>query len=288
MICDYQTNKVYLADGIRHYMPMCWNLINALEKEGIAFSFLPKTESEKHIWARDYMPIQIEKDKFLRYKYEPDYLWGFEDYIPEYRAIDKYLNLDCKSTDIILDGGNVIKCGDKVIMTDKILKENRYRHKYKMIAKLEDLLEAEIVLIPWDREEEFGHADGMVRYIEGNRVLMNNYAKFDPLFRDKLISALIPHFKVEEFFYYTPRHSQYSWAYINFLQIGSTIFVPGLGIDEDLLAVEKIQATYPNCKVIKIDGCQDLVRDGGALNCISWNIKCDLTEKENEVLPNTI
>ncbi len=283
MICDYQTNKVYLADGIRHYMPMCWNLINALEKEGIAFSFLPKTGSEKHIWARDYMPIQIEKDKFVRYKYDPDYLWGFEDYIPEYRSIDNELNLDCISTEIILDGGNVIKCGEKVIMTDKVLKENRYRHKKKLINKLENLLQAEIVLIPWDKYDEYGHADGMVRHIEGNRVLMNNYAKFDPLFRDKLISALIPHFKVEEFFYYTPRRSQYSWAYINFLQIGSTILVPGLGIEEDQLAIKKIQAIYPNHKIIKIDGCQDLVRDGGALNCISWNIMSDSTEKENAV-----
>lgn len=283
MICDYQTNKVYLADGLRHYMPMFRNLIKAFESEGITFSFLPRTESEKHVWARDYMPIQIEKDKFLRYRYEPDYLWGFEDYIPDYLSIDNDLNLDCISTDIILDGGNVIKCGNKVIMTDKILKENRYRHKKNLISKLEDLLQAEIVLIPWDKYDEFGHADGMVRYIEGNRVLMNNYAKFDPLFRDKLISALVPHFKVEEFFYYTPRRSQYSWAYINFLQIGTTIFVPGLGIDEDLLAMEKTQAIYPNNKVIMIDECQDLVRDGGALNCISWNIKSDITEKENEV-----
>ena len=278
---------MYLAEGLKHYMPLCWNLINALEKEGIAYCFLPRTKSEKHVWARDYMPIQIGKDKFLRYRYEPDYLWGFEDYIPDYPAIDKDLNLYCKSTDIILDGGNVIKCGNKVIMTDKVLKENRYRHKKKLISKLEDLMLTEIVLIPWDKYEEFGHADGMVRYIEGNRVLLNNYAKFDPLFREKLIDALIPHFKLEEFFYYTPRRSQYSWAYINFLQIGSTIFVPGLGIDEDQLAIEKLQAVYPNCKVIKIDGCQDLVRDGGALNCVTWNIMSDLPKKENEVLPNT-
>lgn len=279
MIQDYQTNLVYLASGLRHYRPLFSNLVSALKTEGVAYRFLPGTESYKHVWARDFMPIQIHKDKFVRYWYEPDYLWGFESYIPRYRDIDKQLNLDCKWTDIILDGGNVIKCGDKVIMTDKILRENRGRHKQKLISKLEDLLEAQIVLIPWDREEEFGHADGMVRYIEGDRVLMNNYAKFDPLFRDKLLSALAPHFKVQEFFYYTPRRSQYSWAYINFLHVGNTIFLPGLGIEEDLLAIEKIQSTYPDCKVIKIDGCQDLVRDGGALNCVSWNIQADLSDK---------
>lgn len=272
MIQDYQTDTVFLAQGLKHYQPVYANLTNALKTECIAFRFLPRTESEKHVWARDYMPIQIEKDKFIRYRYEPDYLWGFEDYIPDYPSIGQDLNLDCISTDIILDGGNVIKCGDKVIMTDKILKENRGRRKKNLIARLEDLFKAQVVLIPWDREEEFGHADGMVRYIEGNRVLMNNYAKFDPLFREKLLDALVPHFKVEEFFYYTPRRSQYSWAYINFLQVGTNILVPGLGIKEDQLAVEKIQSTYPSHKVSLIDGCLPLVRDGGALNCVTWNI----------------
>ena len=276
MIQDYQTNLVYLAQGLKHYQPVYTNLLRAFQEEGISYRLLPQTESYKHVWARDYMPIQIHKDKFLRYWYEPDYLWGFESYIPQYRDIDNDLNLDCKWTDIILDGGNVIKCGDKVIMTDKVLKENRGRHKKQLISKLEDLFEAQIVLIPWDKAEEFGHADGMVRHIEGNRVLMNNYAKFDPLFREKLIDALIPHFKIEEFFYYAPRRSQYSWAYINFLQIGTTIFVPGLGIKEDQLALEKIQATYPGHKVILIDGCLSLVRDGGALNCVTWNISADI------------
>lgn len=272
MICDYQTNKVYLADGLRHYMPMCLNLINALEKEGIAFSFLPRTESKKHVWARDYMPIQIEKDKFLRYKYEPDYLWGFEDYIPDYHAIDNDLNLDCKCTDIILDGGNVIKCGDRVIMTNKILKENRYRHKKNLIAQLEVLLQAEIILIPWDRYEEYGHADGMVRYIEGNRVLLNNYVDFDPNLRTHLLDVLSSHFEVEELHYGIPRQGKYSWAYLNFLQTEKCIFVPGLGIKNDGMAMEQIKVFYPQHKVIIIDGSRDLVRDGGALNCCSWNV----------------
>lgn len=272
MIQDYQTNTVYLAQGLRHYMPMYKNLIDALDAQGIEYRFLPKTESKKHVWVRDFMPIQIDKDKFLRYKYHPDYLCDFEDYIPDYLAIDKELNIKCKQTELILDGGNVVKCGEKVIMTDKIFKENFRHDKRSLVNKLENLMQDEIVFIPWDEYEMFGHADGMVRYIKDNKVLINNYFDLDPWFYLRLKDALIGHFEIEDLRYSTPRCSNSSWAYLNFLQTKTCIFVPGLGIKEDQLAVQQIQAAYPNHKIVQIDGCQNLVLDGGALNCVSWNI----------------
>ena len=282
MIQDNQTNKVYLAEGLRHYMPVCMNLMNALRSEGIPFSFLPRTESEKHVWARDYMPIQINDSCYMRYVYIPDYLKGYEDYIPDYKGIDNDLNLNCTCTDIVLDGGNVIKCGQKVIMTDKVLLENNTKYKKdELLATLEKIFNAEVILIPWDRYDEYGHADGMVRSIDENRVLLNNYVDFDPNLRKRLLAALTPHFEVEELHYDTPRLSKYSWAYINFLQTEKCIFVPGLRIKEELLAMEQIQRFYPNHKVIRIDDCQDLVRDGGVLNCVSWNIKTQVEPNYN-------
>ena len=272
MICDYQTNKVYLALGLTHYMPMFKNLLYALMTEGIPTSLPAHTKSPKHVWIRDYMPIQINGNSFLRYVYSPDYLKGYEEYIPDYNAIDKDLKQNCISTDIVLDGGNVIKCGNKVIMTDKILTENSARYKKnELLTKLEQLFEAEIVLIPWDRYDEYGHADGMVRFIEGDRVLLNNYVDFDPDLRKRLLSVLNPHFEVEEL-HYGSRCSKDSWAYLNFLQTKGCILVPGLGHSEDSLAMEQIKEYYPLHKVIMIDGCRSLVRDGGALNCCSWNV----------------
>ena len=219
--------------------------------------------------------------------YHPDYLNGYEEYIPNFRAIDKDLKLNCIRTGIVLDGGNVIKCGHKVIMTDKVLLENNTRYKKdELLSTLEKLFEAEVIFIPWDRYDEYGHADGMVRYIEGNRVLLNNYVDFDPNLRKRLLAALTPHFEVEELHYDTPRQSKYTWAYINFLQTDKCIFLPGLQIKEDKLAMKQIQNFYPNHKVIRIEECQDLVRDGGVLNCSTWNIMIDLleTNKTQEVI----
>lgn len=282
MINDNQTNKVYLAEGLRHYEEAYKNILNALYQNRIHSDLLPKTESYKHVWARDYMPIQLEKDRFLLYEYQPDYLDGYPDYIPNYRAIARKLHLNCSSTDIVLDGGNVVRCGDKVIMARKVIKENPKYEEKELLTKLEEMFGAQVVLISWDRNEMFGHSDGMVRYISGNRVLLNNYADYDPKLRQILLEDLAPHFIVEELAYGTPRCNKLSWAYLNFLQTKSCIFVPGLHAKEDPLALEQIQMYYPDYEVIQIQGCEHIARDGGALNCISWNILTDVPEWPRE------
>lgn len=274
MITDKETNTVYLADGIRHYMPLAHNLLEALYRENVDMHFLRHTESRKHVWARDYMPIQLDMDRFLLYRYSPDYLKNDPAYIPRYETIARGLNLKCRKTDLIIDGGNVVKLKDKVIMTDKVLKENPSYTERTLKSRLEADLECEVCLIPWDRYEIFGHADGMVRPIDGNDILLNNYVDYDKSLRKRLLAKLHAHgFHVEELHYDLPRPSKQSWAYLNFLQLKNLIFVPALCLPEDPLALQQLQELYPGYKVIPVPGCQDLVRDGGALNCVSWTVK---------------
>ena len=272
MICNYQTNKVYLAEGIKGYPKVAENLLYALYKEGIETEYLPHSKSKKHVWARDYMPIQLEEGRFLKYVYRPDYLKNDKDYIPNYAGMIRKLGLNCKPTSLVIDGGNVVKWDDAVIMTDKVLKENPGYDEYGLRFRLEELFETDVVFIPWDRYEMFGHADGMVRFIDRRTVLLNNYSDFDRSLRERIIRALDGHFEVKELQYDTPRCSKYSWAYLNFLQVAGRIFVPGLGIAEDRLAVQQIQRFYPEHKVMLVPDCLELVRDGGALNCVTWTI----------------
>lgn len=272
MICDYQTNKVYLAEGIKGYPKVAENLLYALYKEGIETEYLPHSKSKKHVWARDYMPIQLEEGRFLKYVYRPDYLKNDKDYIPNYAGMIRKLGLNCKPTSLVIDGGNVVKWDDAVIMTDKVLKENPGYDEYGLRFRLEELFETDVVFIPWDRYEMFGHADGMVRFIDRRTVLLNNYSDFDRSLRERILRALDGHFEVKELQYDTPRCSNYSWAYLNFLQVAGRIFVPGLGIAEDQLAVQQIQRFYPEHKVMLVPDCLELVRDGGALNCVTWTI----------------
>ena len=86
---------------------------------------------------------------YAKYKYEPDYLAEDEklhDYITPQQVACNGLNLfmpaDMKIT---FDGGNYVRCGDKVIMTDKIFSENPEKRVTELLQDLEKTLCAEIV-----------------------------------------------------------------------------------------------------------------------------------------------
>ena len=282
MICDYQTNKVYLAEGIKHYETVAHNLLLALYNEGTETEFLRHTESWKHIWARDYMPIQLTKTRFLQYRYAPDYLKGYEDYIPPYQTICRGLRLKGKETPFVIDGGNVVKFSNCVVMTDKVLKENPGYTEGYIRKQLEEAFGCEVVLIPWDRYEMFGHADGMVRFIGGNRVLLNNYVNFAPGLHKRLLDALSDHFEVTTLNYHAGRQSSFAWAFLNFLQVKDCIFVPWIPIIEHHEAQSQIQQSFPDYKIIFVDGAEEIIREGGALNCVTWNILADEPERPQE------
>lgn len=190
-----------------------------------------------------------------------------------------------KETPLVIDGGNVVKFHNCVVMTDKVLKENPGYTESYIRKQLEEAFGCEIVLIPWDRYEPYGHADGMVRSIGDYYILMNNYCDFDKNLQKRLRDALSGRFCITELHYDVPRPSRLSWAYLNFLQVKNCIFVPGLGGREDEKAMAQIQEYYPHHKIILVPGCQELVREGGALNCISWSIQKNEHKRKKEDQP---
>lgn len=286
MIDNFCTNKVYFAKGLTvvKYQEVARQLVEVFHSQKIAWEMLPETSSPFHIWTRDYMPVQVRKDKFVRFCYSPDYLRESPEYKPDTDVILSEMKIEVEDSDIILDGGNMVSCGDRVIMTDKVFRENPHEQRSKLIDVLGELLEAEIVLIPADVYEEYGHADGMVRYVGEGRVLLNNYCDFDKALGKKLRKALSPHFDVSELHYgsYTDR----SWAYLNFLHVGQHIFIPMM---EDKLAdkaFQQISDMFPLCECHPIWGSDCLVDEGGALNCSTWNVLVDVSEeKESKDLP---
>lgn len=275
MFTNFETNKVFFAKGLSSasYCPAAKSLISALDNQHVEWEQLPLTDSPLHIWARDYMPVQVSEKKFVRFDYSPDYLRDYPEYKPDTSAILSELDLTVIDTDLVVDGGNVVSCGNKVIMTDKIFRENLHVTRANLVDSLVRLLDAEIVLIPEDVYEEYGHADGMVRYMGGGNVLLNNYCDFDKALRRKLLAALSPHFNITELHYGS--FSDRSWAYLNFLHVGQHIFVPMTGDKLDETAFRQIADAYPNCHCHPILHCKSIVNDGGALNCTTWNITTD-------------
>lgn len=278
MITNFETNKLLIAKGLI-YAEATDSLLGFIHRHEIKWGFLPNTSSPLHIWARDYMPVQVSKEKFVRFCYTPDYLQDSPEYKPDTSAILSELGIQAINSDIIIDGGNVISCGDKVIMADKIIRENPHYQRNNLIDTISQLLEAEIILIPEDKYDEYGHADGMVRYMGNGCVLLNNYCDFDKSLRKKLLSALSPHFEIIELHY--DANTDKSWAYINFLHVGKYIFVPMLEDKLAGIAFKQIADAYPKCECHPICECDNIIKEGGALNCCTWNILTDLSEIEN-------
>ena len=279
MITDNLTTAVFFSSLLPKKCPILnAHLVDTLQKHRVQYALLSGT---KDIWCRDFMPIQIDENHFVFYKYTPDYLQDEiglriqtnpEDVFQTESNNLRHLLPQSSTIDLVLDGGNVVKRGNKIVMTDKVFVENKDKSHSKVRQLLEEAFRCEIVFLPWDEHEDYGHCDGIIHYLDDNRVMMTNYDDFDKTFAQDFLRILEKHFDVITLKYNVNRKHERSWSYINFLQVGNLILVPQLGIPEDEQALEQISKALPNCKVVGIPALE-AVRRGGALNCISWNIK---------------
>ena len=279
MITDNHTNTVYFSGLLPEKCPILnTHIKEALGRRGIPFAYLSGT---KDIWCRDFMPVQIEEGRFVFYKYTPNYLqdkrWLRFQTDPvavfknEANKLQSYLDKSI-AIDLVVDGGNVVKCGDTIVMTEKVFAENKDKTRSEVERILCEAFQCDIIFLPWDKEEIYGHGDGIVHYAGHNKVLLTNYNDFSPYYYRRFCKALEKHFEVIPLKYHAKRKHARSWAYINFLQVGNLILVPQLGLEEDKQALDQIGNALPDCEVVGAPALE-AVRRGGALNCISWNIR---------------
>lgn len=278
MMHDRDTNIVFLSKWLREEHPQFFARFTALMSEvGIPWDILKYTND---YWARDYMPVQLEDSVFVKYRYHPDYLLRTakdRETITNCSRACKCLGISCRETDIVLDGGNIVPCGDYIVMTNKVFAENgRPMNDAALLMELKEVFGHEVIIIPWHKtkDDEYGHADGLIKYIGGNRILMGNHRESQPEEAEAIRRELERHgFEVKEL-KFDVRHPRKSlnWAYINFLQVGDVIILPTFGIPEDKQAREQIQAAFPDCKIFGLR-TNEIAPEGGALHCLTWNIK---------------
>ncbi len=260
-----------LKSSIEDFCPECELLVNTMD-----------------VWARDYMPIQLTKDVFLGYTYNPDYLmddpkcvtnWQLHDvHTQRQSARNERFGFKVVQMPIILDGGNVVKAkvNNKpyIIMCKKVLEENNVLEKdfrWWWDCWWKDNFngtEMGLVLLPWEGSDDnpIGHADGMVRYIEDGRILMTNYADYDKIYKDDYSNDIkealtdahfdvVPLSYLDKFDYEKDKTFRllfkHTWCYINYLQVGNRILVPSLGYEPlDKEAIRQIDHAFNATKHI--------------------------------------
>lgn len=245
MITDYQCNEVYFSSWLKSDYSNIYNgLEKILNKHNITYGIIPHT---KDVWCRDYMPLQIDEYKYLCYNYRPDYLTKNpinHKYITDSQLVCHEMNLKTIPTSLIIDGGNVVKVGNRIIMTEKVFFENPNVSKEGIKREIENKMECEVIFIPWDKEEKYGHSDGIVKPISDVAVLLTNYHDFDSEYTNEVVKRLNGTFDITSLSYKTKELDQRSWAYINFLTVGNLIILPALGIEEDEQALSQIKQYY--------------------------------------------
>lgn len=276
MIIDSDTNLLCLSEVLQSREVFFNNLTSILTKSSIKYKLLPETND---IWAVDYMPIQTELAKFIRFKYEPDYLQNDEFILTQTntKSVCKSIGLNTIDSEIKLDGGNVIKGKNWVILTDKIFDENADFKKTELINELENLFLVKVIIIPKEPNDFTGHADGVIRYYDNETVLINSYKPTDKIeFQRRLTKELKNQgLKTIEIPYNPYDNSDYDMAdglYINYLQMENFILLPTFEKNEDERAYRQFEQLFPGQTIETIDS-REISVDGGVLNCITWNIK---------------
>ena len=274
MITDAQTNKVYFSSWLPQTCPKLWTELQKVLLENNVDTALLNCTND--IWCRDFMPIQIAPDKMVFYDYNPDYLQRKKKYITNTKMLATMFvrvmpKVSIKFLKLIIDGGNVVKCGDTIVMTEKVFNENKEYSRDDIVEMLRCAFECDIMFLPWDRSEPYGHSDDIIHYLGNNKVLLTNYDDFDSDYYHQFKTILEQKFEVIPLHYPVKRKNINNWCYVNFLHIGNLVLVPQLGIPEDEMAIEQIQKALPDAKVVGVPA-SEAVKDGGALNCLSWNI----------------
>lgn len=260
---------------LEKYPTPCKDLIKILEKHNVKYAFIKST---KDIWCRDYMPVQTQSGKFIQFKYDPSYLKGnkkWEASRSDVKEVCKVNNIKAQFSDINIDGGNVLICDGRAILSDRIFSENPNKDKDALISELSKLLECEIIIIPAINGDYTGHADGMVRFVNRNTILGNRLADEYKYWQNGMQKVLATYnlTYIDIPFLTDMKDRNYPESaigiYVNYLEVNNLIVVPRFNRDEDKQVVEILQKAFPNKHIETID-YSEVAREGGLLNCTTW------------------
>lgn len=266
--------RFYLADTLAQRHPATATaLTDALLKSGATVATLPGT---RDIWARDFMPVPTASGHLMQFRYFPDYLRPkrWHTTITDGAAVATRLGLPLQRSPLIVDGGNVVSRFGRVLMSDKVLRENPTVPRSRLLRMLADALEVDrIDLVPAHPDDFTGHADGLVQLLDERTALVNDYRRHEPVIWQRLLKALRrAGFDCVPLPYNPYQNTDYTSAvgeYINYLSVRKTLIIPVYHQAEDELVMRRLQELYPDFEIIPLDG-RAVAKQGGVFHCVTW------------------
>lgn len=278
VIVDWQMDTILISDLATKRHPKTINALARLaDSSGVPLEML---SGAADIWIRDAAPVQTGDGEFVQFRYAPDYLRGFGHLITKpnlFRSLKFAQRV--KRLLLTIDGGNVVGTNLRAILTDKIFGENPGQCRDRTIGKLRKALRVKTVtIIPKEPHDRIGHADGMVRFVSDDHVVLNDYRQVNPGFGRRIERLLadvglqitrIPYVPEERIRGGIPSAVG---NYLNFLHIEGLVAVPAYGLPEDSSARKALAKVLSHCRVASVP-CRSLAEEGGVLNCVTWTIR---------------
>jgi agmatine deiminase len=285
MIADWEINGVFLADLFKdRYPDLFKQLHSTLISHSVEVGIL---QDVCDICARDYCPIQVGPQKFVKFRYTPDYLILSPELHPDGKVVTSYQGLgDFLHPPIALPGGNIVASQTKAILTDKIYEDNPDWTHADLRKELKRILQVEqIIVVPQEPYELFGHADSMVRFIDERTVVMNDYSEVDPAFGKRqartlrsydLVIELIPYSAVKWLKDGIPCFKDglpsAQGCYVNYLRTEQVVLFPVFGAEQDQIALNKLKSLIPDVPIVPLD-CSNLARESELLNSVGASFR---------------
>lgn len=279
MITDNQTKTVYFSNLVPEDFPEQFNeLCRIIDAAGYRVKLLAETYD---YYCRDYMPLQIAESDFVQFVFRPKAYFEKNQYAeitnPVLTGLVNKLDTP-RYSPLILDGGNVIKAKDKVIVTDRVFKDNLYQFgsESRILQQLEKDLGCKVIIIPEYPHELTGHVDGLIRFIDDDTVFINEtYAEPEKEWLRKFLHVLtennLLHIKLP--CPMTGKQITADGLYINYLHVGDLIVVPQFKMKEDKIALQTFKEIFGNKNSVVPFDARWISKHGGVLNCASWTVK---------------
>lgn len=244
------------------------------------------------VWLRDSGPTFLidkntGKNAWVKWHYNaygekfPDLLK--DNLIPD--QIEGYINAPRINSSLIMEGGAIEVNGEGVLLTTEqcLLGRNKLS-KQKIEKELQNCLRVDKII--WLKngivnDHTDGHIDELARFVSADTIVIGsendeNDPNYDILNQNLMILEKAIDIKGKKFkiikvpmpkMYYDDGQRAPA-SYANFYIANSIVLVPQFKDPNDQVALEIMQAAFPDREIIGID-CKDLIYGGGSIHCIT-------------------
>ncbi len=231
------------------------------------------------IWMRDFTLINPSSPVQFRYT---DASMSAAEAAATQAEFNSYLsqtNISYQSTDLLIDGGNIVDdYSGRAITTTRFLEDNNLSMELGK-SELRELLGVDEVAILEPDDEALAHSDGMVAWIDNGVLAVNDYSTTDPEFHEVVMNELRAAFSDVRFVMIPvefddegsgadPAIGSACGININLVYTPTTLYVPTFGRSHEAEALQQIRENTSK-QVVEIPA-NGVCRYGGSARCTVW------------------